>query len=156
MVKCFEDGESFMASRKTLIKVLAVVSRTFNSEISTRARTEAEKNHPQTFYQQNLANYCCENGYASLLKYAIDNKTAIGVEIRIRGHLDCLKVLVDHGCELNYDRMEEAAWGGHVNIVKYLIEKGLQPTSKTMKHAVESGNIELVKFLQQRMQTKKL
>jgi hypothetical protein len=119
---CFAEDEFFVVSCKALVKVLAVVSKTFNSELSKRAAIDAAKRKPQYCYPRTLANYCCCNGYASLLKYTIDNKAAFGTEdMRIAsksGHLDCLKVFLDHGCMFSIDRMNEAASNGHMNIVR--------------------------------------
>lgn len=147
-----ENGVHFFVSRQLITKVLAVVSKHLHKIIK---QAHLELAVPDTdqfiFYPRTLADYCCQQGYASLLKYAIDSGSTLGSEASSvasqGGHLDCLKVLADHGCQFNRNILDQAARHGRLEVVEYLIENGIEPTMVSMKNAVLSGNVELVKFL---------
>lgn len=154
--KCLENGIHFFVSRRLITKVLAVVSKHLHKIIK---QAHLELAVPDTdqfiFYPRTLADYCCQQGYASLLKYAIDRGSTLGSGASSvasqGGHLDCLKVLADHGCQFNRNILDQAARHGRLEVVEYLIENGIEPTMVSMKNAVLSGKVELVKFLNEKI-----
>ena len=90
-------------------------------------------------------------GLCIFLKYAIDSGGTLGSEASSvasqAGHLDCLQVLADHGCQFNRNILDQAARNGRLEVVKYLIQNLIEPSMVAMRNAVLSGNVELVKFL---------
>jgi outer membrane protein assembly factor BamB len=78
---------------------------------------------------------------ATALSYAAD-----------RGHLEVIKVLVEHGAALNikdtfYNSppLLWAAYNGHTEVVKFLLEKGSEGKETALSIGVENNNIEMVK-----------
>lgn len=147
-----ENGIHFFVSRQLITKVLAVVSKHLHKIIKQAHLKLAVPDTDQfIFYPRTLADYCCQEGYASLLKYAIDSGGTLGSEASSvasqAGHLDCLQVLADHGCQFNRNILDQAARNGRLEVVKYLIQNLIEPSMVAMRNAVLSGNVELVKFL---------
>ncbi|MGH7451925.1 MAG: ankyrin repeat domain-containing protein, partial [bacterium] len=78
---------------------------------------------------------------ATALSYAAD-----------RGHLEVVKVLIEHGAELNikdtfYNSppLAWAAYNGHTDVVKFLLEKGAEGKETALMSGIENNNLEMVK-----------
>lgn len=68
-----------------------------------------------------------------------------------RGHLDVVKVLVEHGAELNikdtfYNSppLSWAAYNGHTEVVKFLLEKGAEGKETALMSGIQDGNLEMI------------
>lgn len=136
-------------SRLLITKVLAVVSKQFYKLIK---RAQFEVDLHLLYYPDSLAAYCCQKGYASLLKYALDNGSSVRVHstsvVSEFGYLGCLKVLVEHGCEIHKDALDTAARNGRLAVFEYLLEEtNLDITKLTINFAVLSGNVQLFEYI---------
>jgi ankyrin repeat protein len=119
----------------------------------------------------------CENGAADRLSSLLANLTVADLEMAgpdgdtalnlaaLYGHLDCVKLLLEKGCQLDAANEEDgstalhnAAAGGFLEMVQLLLEKStatavnaLDEDNETPLHtAARGGHVEVVKLLLER------
>lgn len=65
----------------------------------------------------------------------------------VNGHTECLKLLIEYGCELDEEQVINAAWKGRTEILKYLKTKNYKFTEEMIYAAIKYDHKECCEYL---------
>lgn len=114
----------------------------------TEKRDEIMAYHGKTL----IPNRACQRGHVDCLRYLLDCgvpvQSGIGYEAALSGHDDCLQLLVDRGwSSRGLDVMMAAVRGGSIACIDVARRAGYPWTVATTAVAAADGNIEVLKHL---------
>ncbi|MBA8666830.1 ankyrin repeat domain-containing protein [Holosporaceae bacterium 'Namur'] len=114
--------------------------------------TEEANEYLNKFDAVNIYNVIYGN-YLNIMRFLIKNNVEIGENVEIinaasgSGHLEMIKLLLEHGAKIGDDAIVNAIYGRHLDIVKFLVECGVQVNNHDLSTVIKVGDKKLIKYI---------
>ncbi|AIF81054.1 ankyrin repeat-containing protein [endosymbiont of Acanthamoeba sp. UWC8] len=94
-----------------------------------------------------------DGNYLNIMKFLIKGNVEFGKNAGIitvasgSGHLEMIKLLLEHGAKIGDDAIVNAIYGRHLDIVKFLVECGVQVRNHDLSTVIKVGDKKLIKYI---------